>query len=126
LRRFTVATALLKKSVKPEHFTIKAIHDPETNAFIDRLEFAELSKGGIEVALKVIMKDGREYTAESRVARGEIPGNPLSKAELIAKFRGNVEFANRHTKENTEKLLALLEKLEDLGNINEIIQLLVP
>jgi 2-methylcitrate dehydratase PrpD len=124
--RFTIATALLKKSVRPEHFTIKAIHDPETNAFINRIKLAELSKEGVEVALKVVMKDGKEYTAESRIARGEIPGNPLSRDELIAKFRGNVEFANRHTKANAEKLLALLEKLEDLDNINEIIRLLVP
>ncbi len=124
--RFTVATALLKKSVKPEHFTTKAIHDPQTNAFIKKIKFAELSKKGIDVALKVVMKDGKEYTAESKIARGDIPGNPISKDELIAKFRGNVEFANRHTKANTDKLLALLEKLEDLGNINEIVHLLVP
>jgi 2-methylcitrate dehydratase PrpD len=124
--RFTVATALLEKCVKPEHFTIKAIHDPETNAFISRIKFAELSREGAEVALKVVMKDGREYTAESRVARGDIPGNPLSKDELIAKFWGNVAFAGRHTKENAEKLLALLEDLDGLDNINEVIRLLVP
>jgi 2-methylcitrate dehydratase PrpD len=124
--RFTVATALLKKSVKPEHFTTEAIRDPGTNAFIKKIKLAELSKKGVDVALKVVMKDGREYTAESRIARGDIPGNPLSRDELTAKFRGNVEFANRHTKQNADKLLALLEKLEDLGNINEIIRLLVP
>jgi 2-methylcitrate dehydratase PrpD len=124
--RFTIATALLKKSVKPEHFTTEAIHDPETNAFINKIKFAESSGDGMGSALKVIMNDGREYTAESKIARGDIPGNPISKDELIAKFWGNVEFANKHTKENTDKLLALLEKLEDLDNINEIIRLLVP
>jgi 2-methylcitrate dehydratase PrpD len=124
--RFTVATALLKKSVKPEHFTTEAIRDPETNAFISKIKFAELSKKGVDVALKVVMKEGREYTAESRIARGDTPGNPLSRDELMAKFRGNVEFANRHTKQNADKLLLLLEKLEDLENINEIIWLLVP
>jgi 2-methylcitrate dehydratase PrpD len=124
--RFTVATALLKKSVRPEHFTAKAIHDPETNAFIKKIKFAELSNKGVNVAIKVVMKDGREYTAESRIARGDIPGNPLSREELIAKFRGNVAFTNKHTKENAEKLLAMLENIDGLDNINEIIKLLVP
>jgi len=124
--RFTVATALLKKSVKPEHFTTQAIHDPETNKFINRITFADLPEGGMGFALKVLMKDGREYTAESRIARGDIAGNPISRDDLIAKFWINVEFANKHTKENAEKLLALLENLENLGNINEAIRLLVP
>jgi len=124
--RFTVATALLKKSVRPEHFTTEAIHDPATNSFIKKIKFAELTEKGAGVAMKVVMKDGSEYTANSRIARGEIPGNPLSRDELIAKFRGNVAFANRHTKRNADRLLALLGKLEDLGNINDIIRLLVP
>jgi 2-methylcitrate dehydratase PrpD len=120
--RFTIATALLKKSVKPEHFTAEAIHNPETNAFINRIKLME----GKGTSLNVIMKDGREYKAESKIAKGEIPGNPMLKEELMAKFWDNVEFANKHTRDNAERLLGLIEKIEDLDNVNEIIQLLVP
>ena len=120
--RFTMATALLKKSVRPRHFTTESIHDPETNDFIKRIKFAE----GEGVNLKVIMNDGTEYTAESVIAKGEIPGNPMSQDELSAKFRDNVEFANRHTRGNVERLLSLLEKIEDLSDVNELVRLLVP
>lgn len=124
--RFSVATALMKKSVKPEYFTSEAIHSPETNSFISKINLAESPKEGMDTALKVVMKDGREYTAESQIAKGDMTGNPLSRDEIIAKFMGNVEFANNHTQENADKLLALLEKLEVLDNIDEIIRLLVP
>ena len=124
--RFTIATALLKKSVKPEHFTTEAIHDPETNAFINKIKFVEIPAEGMASALRVIKNDGSEYTAESKIPRGDIAGNPISKDELITKFRGNIEFANKHTKENTDRLLELLERLEEMDNINEIIRLLVP
>ena len=120
--RFTIATALLNKSVRPRHFTTEAIHNSETNALIRRIKFAE----GEGVNLKVIMNDGTEYTAESRIAKGEIPGNPMSQEELSAKFWDNVEFANRHARDNVERLLSLLEKIEDLHNVNELVQLLVP
>lgn len=119
--RFTIATALLKKSVRPRHFTTEAIHNPETNDFIKRIKLAE----GEGVSLKVIMNDGTEYMAESTIAKGEIPGNPMSKDELSAKFWDNVEFANRYTRDNVEKLLSLLEKIEDLYDIKELIRLLV-
>jgi len=120
--RFTIATALLKKSVRPRHFTTEAIHNPETNDFINRIKLSE----GEGVSLKVIMNDGTEYMAESRIAKGEIPGNPMSKDELSAKFWDNVEFANRHTRDNVEKLLSLLENIEDLYDINKLVRLLVP
>ena len=120
--RFTIATALLNKRVRPRHFTTEAIHNPETNDFIRRIKLAE----GVGVSVKVIMNDGAEYMAESRIAKGEIPGNPLSKDELSTKFWDNVEFANRHTRENVERLLSLLENIEDLQDMNEIVGLLVP
>ncbi len=124
--RFSVATALIKKSVKPEYFTTEAIHSPETNSFINKINLAESPKEGMDTVLKVVMKDGREYTAESQIPKGDMTGNPLSRDEIVAKFMGNVKFANNHIQENADKLLALLEKLEDLDNIDEIIRLLVP
>ena len=86
--RFTIATALLNGSVKPEHFTEQAIRDPQINEFIKKIDFADLPGGRKGVALTVRTKDGSEYAAESQIARGDIAGNPLSRDELLAKFWG--------------------------------------
>jgi 2-methylcitrate dehydratase PrpD len=121
------ATALLKKSVKPEHFTEEAIRDPQINAFIKKVRVtAELSQAEEQnVKLKVIMKDGRELTEHVDVPKGDQLGNPISKDEIIAKFWTNVEFSRTVTRENAERLLALLEKLEDLDSVKRIVELLV-
>ena len=67
----------------------------------------------------------REITESSSIARGDQLGNPLSKDEIVAKFWTNVEFSGKITKKNAESLLALLENLEEVDDVNEIIRLLV-
>ena len=124
--RYTVATALLYGSVRPVHFTEQAMRDAKLNQLIGKIDFADLPAGKRGFALTVRTKDGAEYVAESQIARGEIPGNPLSRDELLAKFWDNVEFADRLKKDNVERLLHLLEDLDGLDNISEVTQLLVP
>jgi 2-methylcitrate dehydratase PrpD len=123
--QYTVGTALLRKSVKPEHFTEEAIRGPEINAFIKKIsvtEQADISREG--AVLKVIMHDGTERIESVSVAKGD-PRNPLSKEEIIAKFWTNVDFSRAVSKENAEKILALVEKLEKLDSVNKIVKLLV-
>jgi len=124
--RFTVATALLKGSVKPEHFTEQSIRDPKINEFIKKIEFADLPAGENGFVLSVRTKDGSEYRAENQIARGDIAGNPLSRDELLAKFWGNVDFAHKHEKGDAEALLGLLEDLEAQDDMSEVARLLVP
>jgi 2-methylcitrate dehydratase PrpD len=124
--RFTIATALLKGSVRPKHVTEQAIRDPKLADLIAKIDFASLPAGSKGVALTVRMKDGATHTAESRIARGDIAANPISRDELLAKFWDNVEFAQKHQRGDAEALLELLEHLEDQDGINEITRLLVP
>ncbi len=125
--QYCTAIALLKKSVKPEHFTEASVHDPEINAFVKKVRVAaELPQSeGQKARLKVILKDGRELTESVDVPRGDQLQNPISKDEIIAKFWTNVEFSRTVTKKNAEKLLAILEKLEELDSVNRIVPLLV-
>jgi len=124
--RFTVATALLKKSVRPVHFTQEAIHDPQTNDFIKKIRLAENPEKKPGVKVKVVMNDCKEYTAESKVASGDIAANPISSQQLLDKWWDNVEFAGKHTRKNAERLLSLLQKVDEQDNITEIIKLMVP
>jgi hypothetical protein len=49
----------------------------------------------------------------------------MSRDELIDKFWSNIEFSQAITRENGDRLLRLLEKLEELGNADRIVRLLV-
>lgn len=128
--RYAVANALLRKSFKPEHFSEESIRDPQVNAVISKIKLAKLpgQQTGprlLRAELKVKMKDGRELSEFTDTPKGDPLSNPMSKDEIVAKFRANVDFSKTVTKVNAERLLDLLEKLEELDSINKMIELLV-
>ena len=86
---------------------------------------AELTQGGMESGrVKVIMKDGQEYDVFTEIARGD-PRRPVSREDLLAKFRGNIQFSNTVSIENGEKILEIVEDLEDLNNVQKLVDLLI-
>ena len=105
---------------------MQAILDPQINDCISKIRLEE--RPGVDIhsaKLKVILKDGSEFTESCEVAKGDPLRNPISKDDLLAKFWTNVEFSQTVTREKAEALLTLLEKLEDLDSINKIVPLLV-
>ena len=125
--RYTVADALLRKAVLPQHFTESAIRDPAIAKLIGlmKLPGSLLPGGPAATEIKVKMKDGRLFAANNGVAKGEIFKNPLTRAEILAKFRNNVEYSNTVSKTNSEKALSVIEKLEDLKDTRELTDLLI-
>jgi 2-methylcitrate dehydratase PrpD len=85
----------------------------------------ELTQGNAESGgVKVIMKDGREFDEYTEIARGD-PRNPLSKEELLDKYWTNIEFSRTISGENAEKVLKMIEDLENLDSVRELVNLLV-
>jgi 2-methylcitrate dehydratase PrpD len=124
--QYVVATALLYGSVKPEHFTEKAIRDPKVKTFIEKIKLEASHEVPFESArLKLVMKDGRELTEYCEVARGDPRYNPLSRDEVIAKFWTNVDFSRKISRKKATELLRMLEKLEELDSVKRLIPLLV-
>jgi 2-methylcitrate dehydratase PrpD len=123
---YTVANALLRKSIKPQHFSDEFIDDPQIKGLISKIKLAELP-GAIfqSAAIKVIMNDGREVSEFTDAPKGHSVRNPMSKEEIIDKFWANVGFSQTVTKENAGRLLKLFEKLEELDQVDRIIKLLV-
>jgi 2-methylcitrate dehydratase PrpD len=123
---YTVANALLRKSVKPEHFSDESIGDPKIKTLISKMSLKELPGAIFQGAeLKIIMKDGRQFSEFTDSPKGNSVNNPISKDELIAKFWANVEFSQTITEKNANRLLKLLEELEDLDQIDRIVELLI-
>ena len=125
--QFNVATALLNGDVQPEHFSQKAIEDPQLNTLINKIKCVELPNAGrrsVEVLVK--MKDGREFSEYTDTWKGDPLEDPLSRDEIIQKFWKQVDFSQTISRGKAAKLLDLIEKLEKLDNVKKITELLVP
>jgi 2-methylcitrate dehydratase PrpD len=124
--QFAVATALLYGAVKPEHFTEKAIRDPKIKDFVGKIKFQAVGDVPFEGArVKLVLKDGREFTEYIEVAKGNPIFNPISNEEKIAKFWTNVEFCGKISKQKATKLLAAIEDIDRLDSVRKLIPLMV-
>jgi 2-methylcitrate dehydratase PrpD len=125
--QYTVANALLRGCSKPEHFSEDAIRDPQVNALISKIRFEELPGERMLGAtkLEVRMKDGRQFSEFTDAPKGDPIRNPMSRDEIKDKFRANVEFSQTVTMNNAEKVLELLDNLEEIDSVDKIVELLV-
>jgi 2-methylcitrate dehydratase PrpD len=123
--QYTVANALLRKSVKPEHFTEETIGDPQIKFLISMMRMEELSEGhGESARVKIKMKDEQEFSRFTEIARGD-PRNPLSKAQIIEKFWNNISFSKSVSRESAKQALDMIENLENLDSIRQLTRLIV-
>jgi 2-methylcitrate dehydratase PrpD len=125
--RYTVADALLRQEVIPEHFSEEAIRDPRISTLINATVMpGTLSAKGLnKVEITVKMQDGQVYKAGAGIARGDIAHNPLSKEEIIAKFRHNLAFAHSISENNAEKVLDMISNLEEVNDLRQLTALLI-
>jgi 2-methylcitrate dehydratase len=75
---------------------------------------------GIPNRLVVTLDDGRTFVREVEFPRGHA-GNPMSDAEVEAKFRALVE--PRYGKQRADQVLARCWKLEELSSVTELLAL---
>ncbi len=125
--RYHAANALVRKSVKPEHLTEEFILDPQVGDLARKVDITgNIPPDKIEAAeVTVRMKDGREYHTYKECARGNALHKPLSKDDIITKFRGNVAFSKTISEINAEKILDIIENLEQVDDVNRLTGLLV-
>jgi 2-methylcitrate dehydratase PrpD len=120
---YAVANGLSTRTSRGDNFTGEGIRNPRTQSLIKRVTLATLDKPeGVELEVK--MKDGRIYSEYLLMAVGD-PSNPLSREGLIEKFMNQVEFSQKVSRSNAEKIIEMVEGLEKIDNIREIIKLAV-
>ena len=123
---YVVACSCLRGSVKPEHYTEKAIRDPEIAKFIEKITLTSVDDVPFEGArVTITTTDGNSYKERVDVAKGNPIFNPISNEELLAKFWTNVEFSGKIGREKATKALSLLEKLEKLDDVRKLVPFLV-
>lgn len=123
---YTVACALLRKSVKPEHFSTENLRDPEISRLIGLMEFNQnIPKEKYQNAEAIVtMKDGKVYSAYTNTPKGDIFKNPMTTDEILEKFNSNVAFSQTISQTTAEKIRQMVDKLEDLKDIRELTELL--
>ena len=123
---YTVATAFLFGSVRPEHFTGQAIRNPVVTDFIKKIKLTAVDDVAFEKArMTVMFKDGRKLTETVTKVKGDPLSNPMTHKEIIAKFWINVDFTQKISRKKGEELLDRLLNLEKLDSVRKLIPLLV-
>jgi 2-methylcitrate dehydratase len=120
---FAAASTLYRKSSTDENYTTEKIRDPKLQALIKKVKLGYLDKPeGVELVVK--MKDGRTFSEYVDRPLGEFY-KPLSRDGLISKFMEQVEFSRLVSRKDAEKLVELLENLEEVDNVNKLVELAV-
>ncbi|MBN2239145.1 MAG: MmgE/PrpD family protein [Dehalococcoidales bacterium] len=118
---YAVAGSLYRKSSDNYNFIEKNIRDPKLQELIKKVRLDDLDKDeGIE--LEVRMKDGQVYTEYVPRPLGE-PYRPFTRDMLVEKFMKQAQFSGMVKPENAEKMIELLENLEEVSDINQVIAL---
>jgi 2-methylcitrate dehydratase PrpD len=121
--KFSTASALVRKNAVSQNYTEEYIRDPRVQDLIGKIKLGDSDKPrGAELELK--MKDGQilsEYVPE---AIGEID-RPLSRDFIMEKFMTQVEFSGMVSGKNAEKIIEIVDKLEEIDDISRITELAV-
>jgi len=121
--RYAVASALARGTARNEDYTEAGIRDASVQALIGKVKLASLARPeGVELEVK--LRDGRVLTEYVAAALGE-PANPISREGIYAKFMTQVEYSQTVGRESAARLLALLERLEEVGDVAEVVRLAV-
>jgi 2-methylcitrate dehydratase PrpD len=125
---FTLAVALARRKVVLGDFLPESLKDPAILQIASRVNYRlhhdpDIS-GDMSAEVEIKRNDGRQYTKKVQFAYGH-PRNPMSKDDLITKFRDCARYSARPLAENRiDKVIDLVNNLENLADVSQVIELL--
>jgi 2-methylcitrate dehydratase PrpD len=129
---YTVSTGLIKGDVFIGDFTEKAIRTPKILALAQKVKTVvdpNIDKINAVVTpsrVDIETNDGRHYSEYVEFAKGH-PKNPMSWPECIEKFRKCNSFsANPLPQVNIDRIIDMIDRLEQVDDVTKIIRLLEP
>jgi 2-methylcitrate dehydratase PrpD len=125
--QYAVASALLRKNVRLEHFTEEYVRDPRIMDIAGKIRLIPSlgPEKPVGAVVRIKTREGREYEKGIDVPRGMDASQPLTRAEKREKFLANVVFSRTVSLDKAEKALSLLERLEEIDNVAKVLRLLV-
>ncbi|MFH1122670.1 MAG: MmgE/PrpD family protein, partial [Pseudomonadota bacterium] len=127
--QYCIASALIRKDAKLQHFEEAAVRDQEVLALVEKIHVTpdpKLDKRGhTALDMRVSTKQGSEEFKQIEIAPG-FPGNPLTQEEHQKHYWNCLEFAPKGlAREKAEKILSLVNGLEEIKDVREMIPLLL-
>jgi len=127
--QYCVANALIRKGSKLQHFEESSVRDPEILPLARKVRVisdpAMDARGHTALDMQVFTTAGDTYLKKMDIAPG-FPGNPLTQKEHEDRFWDCVNFAARPMeKKAAEKIIASVQRLEELEDIRILIPLIV-
>ena len=129
--QYTAANALLRRSSLKEHFTDEFIRDPQVQELVHKVRIEEIFEWTRErppTRVEIRTKAGKHYSKEVVTARG-FPQRPVSKEEIVGKFRDNIMYSAKTSKalprEKSEEIIIVVDRLEEHDNVNQIAELVI-
>lgn len=126
---YCVAVALIRRGVYLDDFTDAGVADPAVRGLAERVR-VELYPGIVDQVtfvpqrVAIRLRDGRLVEREVAVLKGH-PDRPLTRAEVLDKFRRCCRFAARPVSdERAADIVAAVERLEDLPDVRALGELL--
>ncbi|MGZ5572453.1 MAG: MmgE/PrpD family protein [Usitatibacter sp.] len=125
---FCMAILLLERKAGLEQFTDPVVNRPDVQAMIEKVSFGvhpEAEAAGFDKMTTIIeieLDDGTAIKGRADFGKGS-PSNPMSDAELGEKFRQCAAWGGLGRSE-ADAVLALLWKIEELKDVNELTKLL--
>jgi aconitate decarboxylase len=127
---YVSACALLQGELGIDDFSDKARRDPARLALGRRIKVVVDGNPNpnalTPVSVRICLHDGREFSRTIDTVYGN-PARPMSREAHLTKFRRNLAAAlNPLPAENADRLIQLLDRLEDLGDVRRLGELLQP
>ena len=123
--QYCVASALLRGGAKLQHFEETAVRDQDVMAFSKKISVTAdpglNERGHTALDMRVVTGQGTQYHKQIEIAPG-FPGNPLTQEEHHKHYWDCLEFAPQGlSREKAEKILSLVNRIEELEDIRDMI-----
>ncbi|MDD5701738.1 MAG: MmgE/PrpD family protein [Dehalococcoidales bacterium] len=122
---FVMGVAIKHRNISIANFLPENLDDPQVLETAKKVRFhLNPALGSYSSRVNIKTRDGQSYEARVDVLRGSI-GNPLSTAELIAKFKDCSRYARKPLSPgNIDRLINDILEMEKIEDINTIMGLL--
>jgi len=123
---FVIAAALTKKKIGISDFLPEGLSDPKVLEMAKKIEGKVNPEFGVvaPVAVDITVKGGKTFSKKEEIIYGS-PQNPLSKEDVIAKFKDCAQYARKPLSTGkVDKLIEAILELEKAKDMREITDLL--
>ncbi len=124
---FLIATAILYGGIRPEHFTSDKMTDPNIGSLLSKIEVLgdlPASAGSFKANVEVVLKDSQVLKGETIMPLGDYYQTRFDRDKLLEKYYYNVAFGGKVSKESADKIVALVDDLENLDDVSKLMELI--